>query len=81
MTDFKELLDVAIERKADNYSESMSKWEHQPSAFRGFLKGAALPSELLLLAIEALEKYSDLHHAPALDEALEQIKTKLEGAK
>ncbi len=27
----------------------------------------------LLVAVEALEKYTDLHHAPKLEEALEEI--------
>ena len=48
---------------ADKYSETMSQWEHQPSAFRGFLKGFDASTEYWQARtsklIEALEFYAD----------------------
>ena len=50
----KEQLEQWIEQRADNYSETMSSYEHQPSAMRGYLKGANEMKELLLIACDAL---------------------------
>lgn len=80
MTNFKQILDVAIERKALEIAAnaSTSPREKFDISKISFKDGAALPSELLLFAIETLISFSGKDGYAEVNEALEQIRTRLE---
>jgi hypothetical protein len=82
-TDFKKLIDDATELKASLFENDNGPYDDDYTSFKA---GAALPSSLLLKAVEALDKINELPGQSVMsltliaEKALTEIRAALEGA-